>query len=202
VIATIEGVLTEVGPLMAVLEINGLGYEVLIPVTTAEKLPQLGKQAKLFTKVVYRDDSQTIYGFHNREDREFFVLLVEKVSGIGPRIALSILSKMSVQILKNAIAASDTGLLAKCPGIGKKTAERIVIELKDKVVPATPAGALAVSAGTAADTPAAYRNLQDAVAALMTLGYKASDADKSVRAVLGKIGSKATAEELIKAALG
>ena len=99
-IATIEGVLTEVGPLMAVLEINGLGYEILIPVTTTEKLPQLGKKAKLFTKVVYRDDSQTIYGFHNREDREFFVLLVDKVSGIGPRIALSILSKMSVRILK------------------------------------------------------------------------------------------------------
>ena len=200
-IATIKGVLTEVGPLMAVLEINGLGYEVLIPVTTTEKLPQLGKQAKLFTKVVYRDDSQTIYGFHNREDREFFVLLVDKVSGIGPRIALSILSKMSVRILKNAIEGSDTGLLAKCPGIGKKTAERIVIELKDKMAPASPAGAMAVGYGTA-DTTAAYRNLQDAVAALMTLGYKASDADKSVRAVLRKIGSEATAEELIKAALG
>ncbi len=199
-IATIEGVLTEVAPLAAVLEINGLGYEVLIPVTTAEKLPPLGKQAKLFTKVVYRDDSQTIYGFHNREDREFFVLLVEKVSGVGPRIALSILSKMSVRILKNAIAASDTALLAKCPGIGKKTAERIVIELKDRVVPATTAGALAVGAGAA--TPAAFKNLQDAVAALMTLGYKASNADKSVRAALGKIGSKATTEELIKAALG
>ena len=200
-IATIEGILTEVAPLAAVLEINGLGYEVLIPVTTAEKLPTLGKKAKLFTKVVYRDDSQTIYGFHNREDREFFVLLVEKVSGVGPRIALSILSKMSVQILKNAIAASDTGLLSKCPGIGKKTAERIVIELKDKVAPATTAGTIAIGSGTA-DTPAAYKNLQDAVAALMTLGYKASSADKAVRAAMGKIGSEATTEELIKASLG
>ena len=200
-IATIEGILTEVAPLAAVLEINGLGYEVLIPVTTAEKLPTLGKKAKLFTKVVYRDDSQTIYGFHNREDREFFVLLVEKVSGVGPRIALSILSKMSVQILKNAIAASDTGLLSKCPGIGKKTAERIVIELKDKVAPATTAGTIAIGSG-AADTPAAYKNLQDAVAALMTLGYKASSADKTVRAAMGKIGSEATTEELIKASLG
>ena len=200
-IATIEGILTEVAPLAAVLEINGLGYEVLIPVTTAEKLPTLGKKAKLFTKVVYRDDSQTIYGFHNREDREFFVLLVEKVSGVGPRIALSILSKMSVQILKNAIAASDTGLLSKCPGIGKKTAERIVIELKDKVAPATTAGTIAIGSG-AADTPAAYKNLQDAVAALMTLGYKASSADKAVRAAMGKIGSEATTEELIKASLG
>ena len=200
-IATIEGILTEIAPLAAVLEINGLGYEVLIPVTTAEKLPTLGKKAKLFTKVVYRDDSQTIYGFHNREDREFFVLLVEKVSGVGPRIALSILSKMSVQILKNAIAASDTGLLSKCPGIGKKTAERIVIELKDKVAPATTAGTIAIGSG-AADTPAAYKNLQDAVAALMTLGYKASSADKAVRAAMGKIGSEATTEELIKASLG
>ena len=197
-IATIEGILTEVSPLKAVVEINGLGYEVLIPLTTSEKLPKPGQKIKLYTKVVYRDDSQNIYGFHNREYREFFILLVEKVSGIGPRIALSILSKMSVQVLKNAIAASDTAMLAKCPGIGKKTAERLVIELRDKVVPIAPIGTLA----GAPATPVAFGRLQDAVAALMTLGYKAADADKAVRAASKKLESEASTEELIKIALG
>ena len=94
-IASIEGILTEASPLLAVIEVNGWGYEVNIPVTTMEQLPLVGNRVKLFTTIVYREDSQTLYGFHNREDRDFFKILVFKVSGIGPKIALSIITKVS-----------------------------------------------------------------------------------------------------------
>ena len=132
-IARLKGTVLEATPLLVVIEAAGVGYEVHIPVTTAEKVPPVGQECSLFIHAVYREDSATLYGFGVREDRDFFRLLVEKVSGIGPKIAISILSRMSVELLRNAIAGSDVALLSKCPGIGKKTAERLVIELKDKV---------------------------------------------------------------------
>ncbi len=99
-IVSLEGKLIEAAPLSAVIEANGIGYEVFIPVTTAEKLPGIGQTARLHTLAVYREDSQTLYGFATREDRDFFRLLVEKVSGIGPKIALNIMSRMSVESLR------------------------------------------------------------------------------------------------------
>jgi len=200
-IVHIEGKLLESTPVSAVIEANGLGYEVLIPVTTAEKLPPNGQTTRLHTLAVYREDSQHLYGFATRDEREFFRLLVEKVSGIGPKIALSILSKLSVVVLQGAIADGDVALLAKCPGIGKKTAERLVIELRDKVVPA----GLARSTPATAPGNASAREpdaLQDAVAALIALGFKAPDADKAVRKALTKLGEEASAEQLIRASLG
>ncbi len=202
-IVSLEGILTEVNPLLATIEANGLGYEVHLPLPTMEQLPPVGCKVKLFTQAVYREDSQTLYGFHKQSDREFFRLLVEKVSGIGPKIALRIMSRLSVTVLKSAIGAADVALLSKCPGIGKKTAERLVIELKDKVgaefsvesktpfIQGTSASAL-----TDADT-----RIQDAVAALMTLGYKAPDADKAVRKMMSKLPPDAPTEDLIKGAL-
>ncbi len=203
-IVSIEGVLTEVLPLLATIETHGLGYEVHLPLSTMEQLPPLGCPVKLFIHSVYREDSQTLYGFHQREDREFFRLLVEKVSGIGPKIALRIMSRLSVTMLKCAIGASDVALLSKCPGIGKKTAERLIIELKDKVGPEFAVESKSPSTAGAGASPVyagADSRVQDAVSALMTLGYKAPDADKAIRRVMSKLPADAPTEDLIKSAL-
>lgn len=204
-ITSVSGTLVSATPLIAVIETGGLGYEIHIPITTAERLPQPGQSAKLHTLAVYREDSQTLYGFATIEERDFFRLLVEKVTGVGPKMALSVMSKLSLPTLKAAIAGGDVGLLAKCPGIGKKTAERLVIELRDKLSPAdlgslpAPDATLPTGAGT---VPAADNRVNDAVLALTALGYKASDADKAVRQAWIALGPKATTEALIKKALG
>ncbi|GHB98961.1 Holliday junction branch migration protein RuvA [Cerasicoccus arenae] len=199
-IAYLQGKVADATPLTAIIDVNGIGYALTIPVTTAEKLPPVGQQTKIWTVAVYREDSASLYGFATIDERDFFRLLVEKVSGIGPKIAISILSKLSVAMLQQAIASGDVGLLAKCPGIGKKTAERLVVELKDKV------GALGGSNIANADntgvspSSVAPLSIQDAVAALVALGYKLPDADKSVRKA-AQTRPDATTEELIRAAL-
>ena len=196
-ITRLKGTVLESTPLQVVLDVSGVGYEVHIPVTTAEKVPAIGQACSLFTQAVYREDSATLYGFATRDDRDFFRLLVEKVSGIGPKIAISMLSRMSPELLRSAIASSDVALLAKCPGIGKKTAERLVIELKDKVGLPTSGGA----SGSDATVSHKASTFQDAVSSLMILGYKPADADKLVRQAASRIGPDATTEALIKAAL-
>ncbi len=197
-IARLRGIVLESAPLLVVLEAAGVGYEVNIPVTTAEKVPAIGAEYSLFIHSVYREDSATLYGFASRDDRDFFRLLIEKVSGIGPKIGISMLSRMSTELLRSAIASSDVALLSKCPGIGKKTAERLVIELKDKVGLATTGTASGVSEATASAEPSAFH---DAIASLMTLGYKPADADKLVRKAVSKLSTDATVEALIREAL-
>ena len=118
-IVALRGKLVKSSPLSAVLDVGGVYYGVNIPITTAEKLPKLGSETFLHTFAVYREDSQTLYGFATEADRDFFAVLVEKVSGIGPKIALNMLSRMSSTSLKSAIAAGDVSLLSKCPGIVK-----------------------------------------------------------------------------------
>lgn len=203
-ITSISGVLVSATPLHAIIETGGFGYEVHIPVTTAEKLPSPGQSTKLHTLAVYREDSQTLYGFATEEERDFFRMLVEKVTGVGPKMALSVMSKLSLASLKGAIAAGDVALLAKCPGIGKKTAERLVIELRDKLNPADLGTVANAPAGASSATaPAPVENkIRDAVMALVALGYKAADADKSVRQAWVAMGPSATTEALIKKALG
>jgi Holliday junction DNA helicase RuvA len=202
-ITSVSGILVSATPLSAIIESGGLGYEIHIPVTTAERLPSPGAQAKLHTLAVYREDSATLYGFATEEERDFFRLLVEKVTGVGPKMALSVLSKLSLPTLKGAIASGDVGLLAKCPGIGRKTAERLVMELRDKLNPAelghVPAGRGGTPAG---GLPAGENKIRDAVLALTALGYKAADADKAVRQAWVALGAKASTEALIKKALG
>jgi Holliday junction DNA helicase RuvA len=198
VIARLKGTVLESSPLLVVLEAGGVGYEVHIPVTTAEKVPAIGAECNLFIHSVYREDSATLYGFAGRDDRDFFRLLVEKVSGIGPKIGISILSRMSTDLLRSAIASSDVGLLSKCPGIGKKTAERLVIELKDKVGLASTGSVTSLGE---TDVSGGASTFQDAVASLMTLGYKPADADKLVRKAVSKLSPDASVEALIKTAL-
>lgn len=204
-ITSIQGLLTEATPLRAIVEINGFGYEVNIPVTTAEKLPAPGVQVKLHTLVIYREDAQTLYGFATSADRDFFRLMIETVSGVGPKLALTIMSRMSLSVLEGSIRNGDVASLSKCPGIGKKTAERLVVELRAKVgasggaspvAGADGAGAASESAGGTGDIP-----LRDAVLALTTLGYKAADADAAVRRAQIALGAGASTEKLIKHAL-
>ena len=197
-IAQIKGTILESTPLLVVLETAGVGYEVHIPITTAEKVSVIGAECSLFIHSVYREDSATLYGFATREDRDFYRLLIEKVSGIGPKIGISMLSRMSTELLRSAIASSDVALLSKCPGIGKKTAERLVIELKDKVGLASTSSTPTTGEVAASTEPS---NFQDAVASLMTLGYKPADADKLVRKAVSKLDASASVELLLREAL-
>ena len=199
-ITSIKGTLTTATSLHAVIELNGLGYEVNVPVTTAERLPPPGTVVKLYTHVIYREDAQNLYGFSTTTDRDFFRLLIEHVTGIGPKSAISIMSRLSVESLEDAIRAGDVSMLAKCPGIGKKTAERLIVELKSKVSPATPASSTSAAAPDATSSPPASAH-RDAIAALIALGYKAADADSAIRQASLALGGKASTEALIRRAL-
>jgi Holliday junction DNA helicase RuvA len=195
-IISIQGKLVECGLVRAVVEVGGFGYEVNVPVTTAERLPAPGATVKLHTLVIYREDAQTLYGFATPDDRDFFRLMIENVTGVGPKMALSIMSRLSLPLLQGAIRSGDIATLAKCPGIGKKTAERLVVELKSRVG-ASSAAVLPGAEGAASGTPHA-----DAVSALVALGYKVGDADEAVRRASLVLGTGATTEALIKKALG
>ncbi len=201
-ITSIQGVLVECTPLRAIIELNGFGYEVHIPVTTAEKLPAAGSTIKLHTVVIYREDAQTLYGFATGADRDFFRLMIEHVTGVGPKMALGIMSRLSLPVLEGAIRSGDIATLAKSPGIGKKTAERLVVELRAKVG-ATDRTAPALSSGDESSaTGAGDQRIRDAVLALTALGYKTAEADEAIRRAGLALGPKATTESLIKKALG
>jgi Holliday junction DNA helicase RuvA len=201
-ITSIQGLLTECTPLRAVVELNGFGYEVNIPVTTAEKLPAPGVQVKLHTLVIYREDAQTLYGFASPAERDFFRLMIETVSGVGPKLALTIMSRMSLAVLEGAIRDGDVNSLSKCPGIGKKTAERLVVELRAKVGASAGLSPVAGPAGgEPEEAPSGDTTLRDAILALTALGYKQADADAAVRRAQIALGAGATTEKLIKRAL-
>jgi holliday junction DNA helicase RuvA len=198
VITSLQGTLSSASTFKAVVELNGIGYEVNIPLTTSEKLPALGSHVKLHTHVVYREDAHNLYGFYSPQDRDFFRLMIEQVSGVGPKVALSIMSRLSLPMLENAIRTADITTLAKCPGIGRKTAERLVIELKAKV------GGNATSLDTVSTSEESKTggHQRDAVSALVALGFKTQDADQAIRQAVLALGPKATTEALIKKALG
>jgi Holliday junction DNA helicase RuvA len=188
-ITFLHGKLAEATPTSVVVDVNGVGYAVNIPVSSYDKLPAKGGDVRLLTyhHVNAQDGTQQLFGFATTEEREMFLLLIS-ISGIGPKLACNILSSASVTGLRAAIAAGDTASLSSLRGIGKKTADRLVLELKDKV--AAPAGKITRDP-----------KLADAVLALVSLGYKHGDAHKAVIAAAEKTGPKATVEELVRAAL-
>lgn len=192
-IARLRGKIIEAFPNRLVIDCQGVGYEAIIPISTYDHLhPTEGAAVDLRTHLHIRENAHTLYGFATEEERDVFLMLIDRVSGIGPSIAIAILSGMPVSSFKSAVVAGDSVLLSKTKGIGKKTAERIILELKDKV--------------GVADTwqDAASGNVSseaaDAELALIALGYKQVDARKSLRAILDKEPSS-TAESLIRAAL-
>lgn len=196
-ITFLHGTLADVLPTQVVINVGGVGYEVLIPLSSYDKLPQPGGEVKLLTHLSIREDAHVLYGFVSAQERELFRLLINTVSGIGPKIALNILSGMNVVSFKGAVANGDVKALSQINGVGKKTAERIVLELKDKV---GAAGGWEASSAARSLSPADQK-LNDAVLALMALGFKQIEAHDSVRASLEKLGAAATIEELVRAAL-
>ena len=196
-IAFLRGKLVEALPTQVMLEVNGMGYEVLIPLSSYDKLPPPGQEVKLLTHLAIREDAHVLYGFISTPERELFKLLINTVSGIGPKIALNILSGVSVTAFRGAVANGDTKALSQISGVGKKTAERIVVELKDKI---GAAGAWEAASAQRALSPEDQR-LNDAILALLALGYKQLDAHDSVRNAQNALGAQATVEELVRACL-
>jgi Holliday junction DNA helicase RuvA len=198
VIISLEGKLVEVDALSAVVEIGGIGYFVNVPLSVSCRLPAIGGSVKLQIYPVYREDRRDLYGFLTREEREFFRLIVEKVSGVGPRSALHIMSKLPLATLKEAIVSGNAEVLSRCHGVGKKTAERIITELSDRDIASIPIGAIGAPSGSTA----APNGVGDAMAALISLGYRAIDAEKAIRRAVGSLGDGATTEAIIRSALG
>lgn len=196
-ITFLRGKLVEALPTQAVVEVHGIGYEALIPLSSFDKLPSPGGDIELLTQLVVREDAHTLYGFMSVAERDLFRLLVHNVSGIGPKIALNILSGISVTAFRGAVANGDVRSLSQISGVGKKTAERIVVELRDKIG--------AAGAWEAASDRRALsledQKINDAVLALMALGFKQIEAHDAVRAAQAAAGANATVEDLVRACL-
>jgi holliday junction DNA helicase RuvA len=193
----LHGKLVESIPTHVIIDVHGVGYEALIPLSSFDKLPQPGQEVKLLTHLAIREDAHVLYGFMTSQERDMFRLLINTVSGIGPKIALNVLSGMNVMALRGAVANGDVKSLSQISGVGKKTAERIVVELKDKV-----GAAGAWEASSAQRTlSAADQKVNDAVLALMALGFKQQEAHESVRGSLAVLGENASLEDLVRASL-
>jgi Holliday junction DNA helicase RuvA len=196
-IASLSGTLRVKTPTEILVDVNGVGYGVLIPLSTFEKLGDLNAHVTLFTYLHVREDALQLYGFATEEERFLFKLLIS-VSGIGPKIAQGILSGISVADMKSHIAKGDLAALTAIPGVGKKTAERLIIELRDKV------GKLAEQVPSAAMGPADQEAgmRQEALLALTSLGYNRQVAEKAIRQVLNEsAGTGISLQDLIKRAL-
>ncbi len=196
-ITFLHGKLAEALPTHVVVDVHGVGYEALIPLSSFDRLPQPGGEVTLLTQLVVREDSHMLYGFMTHAERELFRLLINTVSGIGPKIALNILSGISVTAFRGAVAKGDVKALSQISGVGKKTAERIIVELKDKI---GPAGAWEAASAQRALSPADQK-VNDATLALMALGFKQVEAHEAVRAAQAVLGETATLEELVRACL-
>lgn len=188
----ISGTLVDSSPHKITVDVNGIGYCIFVSIMTFEKLPQIGTKVKIFTSAIYREDSQKLYGFLTIEERNFFETLNE-ISGIGPRLSTAILGHMTLSDLHLAVEHENTKAICQIPGIGKKMAERLVIELRDKfgkidkqMISSPKQGSSAVS---------------DAISALINLGYNPLDAQKAVKKVLPADGKDPSLSELISMAL-
>jgi Holliday junction DNA helicase RuvA len=184
-IGRLTGTLAEKSPPQLLIDVNGVGYEVDVPMSSFYNLPGLGERVTLLTHFIVREDAQILFGFLTHDERQTFRQLI-KITGVGPRMALSLLSGLSVGELAQAVARQETGRLVKVPGIGKKTAERLLLELKGKL-----ADALAAPATVASDAQA------DILQALIALGYS----DREAAAALKSLPPDASVSEGIKLAL-
>lgn len=193
----VEGVLEEKEPTRVVVNAGGVGYEIFVPLSAYDRLPAEGQRARIFTYDHVREDDHVLYGFATLDERRMFVLLLN-VNGVGPKLALGALSGLTTRDLKRAVAEGDVKRLSGLKGIGKKTAERIVVELRDRIGAAE---ALEAGAGAGPGATAGDLRIRDAVLALVSLGYKRSEAEAmALKAVQGS-PAEATVEDLIRKAL-
>ncbi|MDP6859483.1 MAG: Holliday junction branch migration protein RuvA [Verrucomicrobiales bacterium] len=194
-ITYLDGCLAELLPGRLTIDVSGLGYEVLVPLSTSDTMPSIGEKVRILTHMHVREQEQTLYGFATNDERDLFRLLITRVSGIGPKLGLAVLSGMSVDQFKNAVIHGDTPILSKISGLGKKTAERIILELKDKV------GVTAVWTAAKEESHGVKGIINDAVLALISLGYKQSEAIKAVNKIADSNTEPINSDELIRAAL-
>jgi Holliday junction DNA helicase RuvA len=195
-IAHIRGRLAAKEPHRIVVDVNGVGYLLFIPLSTFYRLPEVPSEVSLHTHTHVRDDALQLFGFHTREEQALFELL-QGVTGIGPRLATNILSGISVDELIPALSEGDLPRLRAVPGVGKKLAERLVVELRDKVSSlCLPARTVAVAPPVVAD-----RTVDDVASALVNLGCNRKEASKAAEAARKELGPTAEFEALIKAAL-
>lgn len=193
-IAQLTGTVAHKQGMDVVIDCHGVGYAVSVPLSTADTVPAIGERVTLFTILAVREDAMQLYGFASTSEREAFTLLTS-IQGIGGRTALGILSSTSIADLRKAVATGNVMALQRLPGIGKKTAERLIIELREKIISVVPesGGSLTASA-----TPA----IDDAVSALQALGFARAAAEKAVKAAIALDPSSAdSSEKLIRLAL-
>lgn len=196
-ISRLRGILLEKTSPALLVEVNGVGYEVLAPMTTCYHLPDINSEVTLHTHFVVREDAHQLYGFITQTDRELFRTLV-KVNGVGPKMALGIMSGMEAQELVQCVQSGNLVALTRIPGVGKKTAERLLVELRDKLSAWELAGSGktgAVVSGKPASDPAT-----EAESALVSLGYKPVEASRMVSAI-ARENSATSSQELIRLAL-
>ncbi len=194
-IGRLHGVLLEKQPPQLLLDVGGVGYEISAPMTTFYELPETGNEITLHTHLAVREDAHVLYGFLREQDRLLFRTLI-KVSGVGPKLALAILSGMSADEFAGCVQNGDSALLTRLPGVGKKTAERLVVELKDRLKD-WQGTTLSADISTNRAAPA-NDALKDAISALVSLGYKPQEASRMV----SQLESDGLAsEELIRLAL-
>jgi len=197
-ISYLEGVLAEKVPTRVVLDVRGVGYEALIHLSSFDRLPAVGQPCRLVTHLHVREDAHVLYGFITAAEKSMFLLLIA-ASGIGPKLALSALSGMTVRELRAAICDGDVKRLSTISGVGRRTAERLVVELKDKISPAEALEALAGAAQLGVDDA----RLRDALMALIALGYKQENARQMLDGVIRQQagGELPDTEKMIKQAL-
>jgi len=196
-ITFLEGILSEILPAQITINVHGVGYQVHIPTSSVGQLPEIGERVQVLTHLLVREDRHVLYGFVSSTERDLFRLLVQRVSGIGPKLALAILSRMSVDAFKRAVIRSDVGAISCVSGMGKKTAERLILELKDKLGVA----AEWEEAGPTHKDKHASTDADDAVFALMSLGYRKTEARRIVCQVLERSAGIVSSEELVRKAL-
>lgn len=195
-ITFLEGILAEKQPGRAVVSVGGVGYEVWIPLSSFDRLPPEGAPCRVLTYHHVREDAQELFGFATEGERRLFLMLYS-VSGVGPKTALGVLGGLSVREIKVAIAEGDVKRLSSVKGLGRKTAEKIIVELKDKL---TEGEVLEATAG-AQPASAEEMRTRDAILALISLGYKQADAQKMVKDALPGTAGTATVEDVVRRAL-
>jgi Holliday junction DNA helicase RuvA len=201
-IAFVRGTIVEALPNQIIVDVHGVGYQCLVPLSTYDKLAGSTGEVRLLTHLHITDRDHSLFGFATKEERDLFRLLMDRVSGIGPKLALAVLSGTSVNDFKNNVVNGDVAALSKISGVGKKTAERIVLELKDKVGITTTWQAAQTNNGLEADPNQLAQT--DAILALISLGFKQAEAQKTVQDLVKKAGTdaaKITSNTLIRDAL-
>lgn len=193
----IKGILTQASPIKVTLETHGVGYLLFIPLNNYAKLPPLGSNATLYVASVIREDSHKNYGFLTSSERDLFLNLIE-ASGIGPKTAIALLGHMEIHDLQFAIAQANTSVICKIPGIGKKTAERLIIELKDKL---HLQGKKSLPEQTLQPKEASQTLIADAISALINLGYHPLAAQKAIQTTLKDLPEPPDLAKLITSAL-